>query len=124
MNTFERAGVEFLIGNGKGEGVQLAEPSFSLDEFLAFVRLYNQNLQKKARHNGATGLPEFGFAFVYKDRNAVELMYRGKRLGSARWSNKRITFDPPLAKGDVPSLSDNTFDRWLAQAELREATGG
>jgi transcriptional regulator with XRE-family HTH domain len=124
MNALEKVGVEFLVGNGGGEGARLRAPSFTQVEFLAFLRLYNQSLQKKARHNKKTNLPVFGYALVYHNREGADLMYRGKRLGLVRWHSSEIIFDPPLPKGEAPSLSDDSFNKWLAQAELRDAIGG
>jgi transcriptional regulator with XRE-family HTH domain len=122
MNALEKAGVEFLVGNGGGEGARLRSPSFSLVEFLSFLRLYNQNLRRKARHDKTTNLPVFGYALVYHNRDGADLMFGSKRLGLVRWQNDEIVFDPPLPKGEVPSLSDEVFNRWVVQAEIRDAT--
>lgn len=124
MNALEKAGVEFLVGNGAGEGARLREPSSSLVEFLSFLRLYNQHLQNKGRHDTTTGLPLFGYALVYHNREGADLMYQGKRLGLVRWRNGKIAFDPPLPQGEKPALSNVSFDGWVAQAELRNAISG
>src|SRR5262245_33744113 len=64
MNTLEAAGVEFLTGNGAGPGVRLREGGNSLEQFLAFLKLYERNrLRSLARH--ANPLPQFGYGFVY-----------------------------------------------------------
>ena len=91
-------------------------------EFLAFIKLYERNrLRSKARH--ADPLPQFGYAFVYHNRDGADLMYRGGRLGQVRWRNGTIEFDPPLQNAKSPALSDDLFDEWVALAEYRKATG-
>jgi transcriptional regulator with XRE-family HTH domain len=122
MNTLEAAGLEFLAGNGAGPGVRLKEDANSLEQFLAFLKLYERNrLRTLARH--ANPLPQFGYVFVYHNREGADLMYRGQRLGLVRWRDGRISFTPPLPPGTKPLLSDDTFDAWVSHAEYRNATG-
>lgn len=121
MNTLEAAGVEFLTGNGAGPGVRLREGGSSLEQFLAFLKLYERNrLRGPARH--ANPLPQFGYVFVYHNREGADLMYRGQCLGHVRWREGGIEFDPPLPIGAEMSLSDQTFDAWVSRAEYRNTT--
>jgi transcriptional regulator with XRE-family HTH domain len=122
MNTLEAAGVEFVAGNGGGPGVRLKQNANSLEQFLAFLKIYEHNrLRTLARH--ADPLPQFGYVFVYHNREGVDLMYRGQRLGQVRWRDGRIVFDPPLPPGSEPALSDEIFDAWVSRAEYRNTTG-
>lgn len=122
MNTLEAAGVEFLAGNGAGPGVRLKASGDSLQQFLAFLKLYERNrLRSLARH--ANPLPQFGYVFVYHNREGADLMYRGQHLGQVRWRDGRIEFNPPLPPGAELSLSDQTFDSWVSRAEYRNTTG-
>jgi len=122
MSALETAGVEFVAGNGGGPGVRQREGGDSIEEFLSFLRLYDHN-RLRAQARNVNGLPQFGYAFVYINREGADLMYRGKRLGQVRWSHGRISFDPPLFDGTQPSLSDEIFDRWVSRAEYRNSTG-
>ncbi len=116
MNTLEAAGVVFLAGNGAGPGVRLKRDTNSLEQFLAFLKLYERNrLRALARH--ANPLPQFGYVFVYPNREGADLVYRGQRLGQVRWRDGRISFTPPLPPGTEPSLSDEIFDAWVSRAE-------
>lgn len=122
MNTLELAGVEFVAGNGAGPGVRLGQATTTLEEFLAFVKIYeHKRLRSLGRHGNP--LPHFGYAFVYHNRKGADLMFRGKLLGRVRWQNGEITFDPPLPPRPEPMLSDEIFDSWVARAEYRSATG-
>jgi transcriptional regulator with XRE-family HTH domain len=124
MNTLERAGVEFLAGHGGGPGVRLREPANSQLEFLSFLKLYERNrLRSKARHTD--GLPQFGFCFVYTNRDGADLMFNGAWLGKVRWQSDEIQFDPPVPRHDLkdPTLSDTVFDRWVSLADHRYTTG-
>lgn len=122
MNTLEAAGVEFLAGNGAGPGVRLRRVADSLGQFLAFLKLYERNrLRGKGRHDSP--LPQFGYVFVYHNREGADLKYQGQHLGRVRWREGSIEFDPPLPPGIERSLSDQTFDTWVSRAECRNATG-
>jgi hypothetical protein len=122
MNTLEAAGVEFLVGNGAGPGVRLRRPTNSLEQFLAFLKLYERSrLRGLARHGNP--LPQFGYVFVYHNREGANLMFRGQELGRVRWRNGTIEFDPPLPNGRTPTLADEVFDAWVSRAEYRSTTG-
>lgn len=122
MNSFESAGVEFLAGNGGGPGVRLRHDPTSLEEFLAFLRLYERRrLSYLARQVGA--LPQFGYSFVYTGKTGANLMYQGVRLGEVRWHQDTILFDPPLPPETELALSDEIFNQWVSRAEYRKETG-
>jgi transcriptional regulator with XRE-family HTH domain len=122
MNALEMAGVEFLAGNGAGLGVQLRTEEASLEQFLAFLKGYERNrLRGLARQ--INGLPQFGFVFVYHNREGADLMFRGQYLGAIRWNGGRITLTPPLQEEVEPSLSYDLFDRWVSRAEYQNTTG-
>lgn len=122
MNALEAAGVEFLTGNGGGPGVRLRDEGNSLEQFLAFLKLYERNrLRSLARH--ATPLPQFGYVFVYHNREGADLMYRGQRLGHVRWHESGIEFDPPVSTEGESLLSDQIFDAWVSRADYRNTTG-
>lgn len=123
MNTLERGGVEFLAGRGGGPGVRLKQPGNTQLEFLSFLKLYARHrLDSKARH--ADGLPQFGFGFVYTNRDGADLMFNGAWLGKVRWNGGEIQFDPPVPRHDLedPALSDAVFDRWVSLADHRHVT--
>ena len=122
MNKLEAAGIEFLAGNGAGPGVRFRQDTNSLEQFLAFLKLYERN-RLRAFARLADPLPRFGYAFGYHSREGADLMYRSQRLGQVRWRGSQIDFDPPLPAGTEPSLSDEVFDRWISSAEYRNATG-
>lgn len=125
MNTLETAGVEFLGGNGGGPGVRLKAPGDSLVEFLSFLKLYERKLRGKGRHVGNGQLPQFGFVFVYHNRDGADLMFQGAWLGKVRWNNGSVAFDPPVPRHDLsdPVLSDAVFDRWVSLADYRRVGG-
>ena len=93
MNTLEAAGVEFLGGHGAGPGVRLKAPGDSLVEFLSFLKLYERKLRGKGRHVGNGQLPQFGFAFVYHNRDGADLMFQSwylARQGALRQWRHRL----------------------------------
>jgi hypothetical protein len=122
MNTLEAAGVEFLAGNGSGPGVRLKQDTKSLEQFLAFLKLYERNrLRSLARH--VNHLPQFGYVFVYHSREGADLVYRGQQLGQVRWYDGRISFNPSLPTSIEPSLSDEIFDEWVRHADYCNIIG-
>lgn len=122
MNSLEGAGVEFLAGGGAGPGVRLKQPLDPQSEFLVFLKQYEHaRLRAKARH--VRGLPEFGYAFVYHNREGVDLMYRGLWLGKVRWREGAVVFDPPLRPDVAPALTEQALDHWVERSEYRSATG-
>jgi transcriptional regulator with XRE-family HTH domain len=124
MNTLEQSGVEFLAGNGAGPGVRLKNPLNPLEQFLVFMKIYEHNrLRMKGIHRPGNLLPEFGYAFVYQNREGADLMFKGQGLGSVRWREGTIEFDPPLPNGRVPALTEEIFDAWVSRAQYRATTG-
>jgi transcriptional regulator with XRE-family HTH domain len=126
MNTLEGAGVEFLCGHGGGPGVRLREAANSLVEFLAFLKLYERKLRSRGRFVGNGTMPQFGFAFVYHNRDGADLMFNGEWQGKVRWNGGAVVFDPPVPRHDLeaPILSDEVFDRWVSFADYRRVTSG
>ena len=122
MNTLEAEGIEFLAGNGAGPGLRLKTLGVSRENFLTFLKLYERNrLGAKARY--ATPLPHFGYTFAFRSDGA-DLLFHGQLLGSVRWNEGMVIFDPPLPPpGQDEPLSDQAFDIWVSRAEYRNATG-
>ena len=121
MNALEAAGIEFLAGNGAGPGVRQRQLTNSLEQFLAFLKLYEHN---RLRGKSATAWPlQFGYAFVYHNREGADLMFQGQHLGFVRWRDGVITFDPPLFNERPAVLDEETFDAWVARAQYRATTG-
>ena len=122
MNALELAGIEFVAGNGSGLGVRLTTEPASHEQFLAFLKAYERSrLRGLARH--IDGLPQFGYVFVYHNREGADLMFRGQYLGKVRWHGGRVTLDPPLPPDVEMSLSDELFDKWVCRAEYHHSTG-
>jgi transcriptional regulator with XRE-family HTH domain len=121
MNTLEKAGVKFLAGSDAGPGVQSARPLNPLEQFLLFLKVYEHNrLRVTGIHRHP--LPEFGYGFVYHNREGANLMFKAQEIGRVRWRDGTIEFDPPLPNGRTPTLTDEAFDAWVAQAEYRRVT--
>lgn len=122
MSCFEAVGVEFLAGGGAGPGVRLKQPLDPQSEFLVFLKQYEHaRLRAKARQ--VRGLPEFGYAFVYHNRDGADLMYRGQWLGKVRWREDTAVFDPPLPPDVTPEVTEQVLDQWVVRSEYRAATG-
>jgi transcriptional regulator with XRE-family HTH domain len=123
QHTLEEAGVEFIDGNGGGPGARVKAPDISLEQFLSFLSLYEHNrLRAKAVHRRDIGRPQFGYAFVYHNRDGASLMWQGAELGRVRWRNGSIELRPPLRDGRAPTLSDDDFDEWVPWAHYRSIT--
>jgi len=121
MNALEAAGVEFLAGNGGGPGVRQRQPNHSLEQFLTFIRLYDHN---RLRGKSLRADPlQFGYAFIYHNREGADLMFQGQHLARVRWRDANIEFDPPLPNDRSPALDDDTFDAWVVGAQYRATRG-
>ena len=121
MNALEAAGIQFTAGNGAGLGVRQREVTNSLEQFLVFLKLYEHN---RLRSKSSTAWPlKFGYVFVYHNRDGADLMFQGRHLGSVRWLDGDINFDPPLPNQRIPALDDDTFDAWVSRAQYRATTG-
>jgi hypothetical protein len=122
-HTLERAGVEFIAGNGGGPGARLKAPEISLEQFLSFLSLYEHNrLRARAVHRRDTGLPQFGYTLVYHNRDGASLTWQGAELGWVRWRDGSIELRPPLRDGRAPTLTNDDFDDWVRWAHYRSVT--
>lgn len=111
------------LGSKGGVGMQIKLSSVTQSDFLTFLKHYEQmKLRSKARH--LEPVPEFGYAFVYIDRDGADLMFKGALIGKVRWHNDDVIFDPPVSNINGPLLSDEVFDSWVSRAEYRRTIGG
>src|ERR1700722_11919591 len=119
--ALEAAGVE--LTNGGQPGVRLKAGRMAMvtqKQFLDGLRLYEQH---RLRSLGVIvdnrGTVEHGFVFVYKDRDGVDFMRGGKRLGQVHWAAGEIAFDPPITRSNPAHTFDDDLDQWASRAYAR-----
>jgi transcriptional regulator with XRE-family HTH domain len=119
-STLEAAGVEFTTDGEPGLKLKPEHIAMPLEKFLSQLDVYEQHrLRPRGVSAGARGGVKFGFALLYTDRTAANLMREGKELGRVRWANGVVEFDPPVVPSNPAHSFEDDLDQWASAAYAR-----
>jgi hypothetical protein len=87
-----------------------------LVDFLQHLKRYGRDrLPELMIKTSNSGEAKYGFVFVPHDRDGVDLMLEGERLGSVKWVDGDMVYEPPIEFSERLSF-DGHLDQWVSRA--------
>jgi hypothetical protein len=87
-----------------------------LVDFLQHLKRYGRDrLPELMIKTSDSGEAKYVFVFVPHDRDGVDLMLGGERLGSVKWVDGEMLCEPPIEFSERLSF-DGHLDQWVSRA--------
>jgi hypothetical protein len=91
------------------------------DEFLSLLDAFAQRRLSQTGYKVAgENIPKFPYRPAFINHTGADLMMDDRKIGSARWVDGALVFDPPIAVAGT--LTEGHLIAWAATAQHRADT--